>query len=101
MTRLIQEGDIVSLYVSTESSIYTLVNHWKNPFDDPRPRMFKVSSTPSDTGDLWYLEGWIGSEGINLAVNQTSADFDAFVKRLDAVDARHREQHIAQEGLSI
>lgn len=96
MSRSIQEGDIVYVYVSMESSIYTLVNRWENPFADAKPRQFKVAHTPSDTGDLWYLEGWLDDIGINLAVNQTSADLDAFVLHLTAKDAEDKLKRLAQ-----
>ncbi len=99
--RHIKQGDIVYVFVSQESSIYHLVNHWPAPAHERESRPFKVLNTPADSGDLWYLEGWIGHEGINIAVNQTSADFDAFVKALDAKDAQDKLDRIARERPQI
>ena len=96
--RNIREGDIVSVFVSQESSIYHLVNWWPAPCHEREARQFRVLHTPSDTGDLWYLEGWLEHQGIELAINPSSADFDAVVLRLTAKDAADHEASLAHGG---
>jgi len=101
MTRHTQEGDIVFVYVDETSKLHSLTTYFAGSKHDILAyRPFKVVHTPSDTGDLWYLEGWLGHEGFNLALNPCASSFDGLAKHLDAADARSREEKEARKPKS-
>jgi hypothetical protein len=63
--RTIREGDVVTILWANGHEILDAT----------------VLHTPSDTGDLWYLDFMdVNGKLVDIAVNPTSANFDCFIK---------------------
>jgi len=71
--RNIGTGDIVTVLVNDEES-----DLWMRTRNQYELRTFRVESTPSDTGDMWYLKDV--DNDTELAINPSSANLDGFVK---------------------